>query len=115
MDPLELDPGRRADLDIFATDELRKIAADVITAIEGALAELAGEHEVSDLGRSAGLAHGARNEALLIGARELGEGLRAVEQAARRSDRDGLDAALRSVAGVWPPTRAAIEALTAAH
>jgi hypothetical protein len=112
MAMIALDPSRLADLQMFGADELRKIAGGVIASLEQVQLELTEATAVGDLARAAELAHRGRNEALVIGARELGEALEALEWAARRSEPARVGDALRLLRALWGPTRTAIEGIS---
>ena len=61
-----------------------------------------------DFAASAAGAHRARNETLLIGARELGEALLSVEVAARAGRASDVREAAAEARVLWPATREAI-------
>ena len=58
-----------------------------------------------DLDRATRAAHRCRNDALMLGARQLLAALTDLEVATRQADGGGADAALEQVRLVWPPTR----------
>lgn len=58
-----------------------------------------------DLDRATSAAHRCRNDALMLGARQLLAALTDLEAATRQADGGGADAALEQVRLVWPPTR----------
>ncbi|MFL5829931.1 MAG: hypothetical protein ACJ76X_08455 [Solirubrobacteraceae bacterium] len=72
---------------------------DAIAQVERAMAEL-------DLAAVAKAAHAARNDALLVGAKDLLAALTNVEDAARRSAAIEAKAAQSVLREVWPSTRA---------
>jgi HPt (histidine-containing phosphotransfer) domain-containing protein len=109
MTVIELDRGRLEALTVFSADELSEIAegviqgtVEMIDAIDTALGR-------DDLPAVVQAAHRGRNEALLVGARELEGAFSAVEAAARRGQLEALTEAIESIGAVWPETRSAIE------
>jgi hypothetical protein len=108
MPAVALDTERLAQLRVFSDAELRQITADVIEAVT---AQLQGLHEAlasRDLRTAADAAHRGRNEALLVGARELCEAFSSLEQAARGGDSSQAEKAAQAAGELWPATRKAI-------
>lgn len=109
---MTLDAGRLRDLQVFTEDELRDIGRGAICALVEQLGTLERALAEGNLPAVAEAAHRARNETLLVGARELGEVLTSVEDAAR----GGQDLPAREAAAaartLWPATREAIERAT---
>jgi hypothetical protein len=116
-----LDAVRLGDLAFFSRAELREIAAamigdtvEVLGAIEAALAEpTVALREHSD--ELADLAHRGCNDALSVGAAELNAGFAALEAAARRGQLQLAELIVAQLQALWPPTREAIERMTASH
>ena len=105
---MQLDARRRRDRQIFSRTELERIgrgAIDVITVQLEAIERAMGEPGSCG---SAAAAHRARNETLLIGARELGEALQSVEVAARAGRASDVREAAAEARAPWPATREAI-------
>jgi HPt (histidine-containing phosphotransfer) domain-containing protein len=110
---MELDAARLSELRVFTPDELREISADSIRAIDELLAELEQTLAGGQLAAVAEAAHRARNEALLVGARELCDAFVELEHSARREGGARARQAVDRARTVWPQTRAAIAALGA--
>lgn len=108
---MQLDDGRVRDLSVFTAAELRPICLGVIGAVEEQLDVLARAREAQQLAVAAEAAHRARNEALIVGARELRDAFAALESAARAGEPARAHEAEQLVRELWPETRAAIAAL----
>ncbi len=111
MRAVALDAERLAQLRVFDDCERREIVggavrmiAEQLNQIDAALA--AGDHRLT-----AEAAHGARNEALIMGALELCAAFARLEQAARQRDQTAARAAKREADAAWPATRQAIAQL----
>ncbi len=110
---MHLDARRLSQLQVFSKSELNQIGLDSIKAIGEHLEALNAALTAGDLDRVADAAHRARNETLLVGARELGEALAAVEQAAQRCSMSRVREGTAAAQSLWPPTRAALAELVA--
>lgn len=108
MRAVALDAERLAQLRVFDQNELRGIAAGCVAAIARQLKLIDDALVGSDHSSAAEAAHSGRNEALVMGALELGEAFARLEQAARQGDGPGADAAAREADAAWPATRQAI-------
>jgi hypothetical protein len=108
MPGLALDADRLAQLRVFSEAERRQITADVIDAIADQFRRLEAAFAARDLATAADAAHRGRNEALLVGARDLCDALTSVEQAARGGDAGGAENATATARDVWPATKTAI-------
>jgi HPt (histidine-containing phosphotransfer) domain-containing protein len=109
---VQLDAGRLRDLQIFSSSELEEIGRRAIDAISrelDALDRALGDEEFRAAGEAA---HRARNEALLVGARELAESFQSVEDAARASQAAAAGQAAATARSLWPPAREAIAQAT---
>lgn len=109
---MTLDAGRLRDLQVFTEDELRDIGRGAIRALVEQLGTLERALAEGDLDVVAQAAHRARNETLLVGARELGEALTSVEDAARGGQGLVAQEAAAAARSLWPSTREAIERAT---
>jgi hypothetical protein len=113
---MKLDAGRLSELRVFSEAELRRIGADAAKAIATQLQALDRALAAEDLAAAGEASHRARNETLLVGARELDEALAALQQAARDRQLERARAAAARARSLWPPTRAALAELAlAAH
>jgi HPt (histidine-containing phosphotransfer) domain-containing protein len=108
---VQLDAGRLQDLSVFTAAELRPICLGVIGAIAEQLEALDRALAAGQLESAAEAAHSARNEALLVGARELSDAFAALESASRAGHSSGAAKAAELAREVWPETRVAIDAL----
>jgi HPt (histidine-containing phosphotransfer) domain-containing protein len=109
---VQLDAGRLRDLQVFTEDERRDIGRGAIGALVDQLEGLERALADENLGLVAELAHRARNEALVVGARELGQALESVEDAARAGRRPLAAEAIATARALWPSTREAIARAT---
>ncbi len=81
------------------------IAGSMLQNMTAAIEELEAALAAGELDRATQAAHRCRNDALMLGARELLAALTDLEAATRGSDESGAGAALGRVRQVWPPTR----------
>jgi HPt (histidine-containing phosphotransfer) domain-containing protein len=109
---VQLDGGRLRDLRVFSEAELREIGRGAISALDDQLATLERALAEGDLQVVAEAAHRARNETLLVGARELGETLQSVEDAARAGRTSLVGEGVATARALWPSTREAIARAT---
>jgi uncharacterized protein involved in propanediol utilization len=109
---VQLDAGRLKDLQIFSQSELEEIGRRAIDAISQQLAALDGAVAEQNLTVAGEAAHRARNETLLVGARELGEAFQSVEDAVRAGHPSEVGNAAAAARALWPPTREAIARAT---
>jgi HPt (histidine-containing phosphotransfer) domain-containing protein len=106
-----LDADRLAQLRVFSQAELHAIAKSALTVIGDQLKRLEGALARTDLSAAADAAHLARNETLLVGARELTDAFADLEHAAREGNCPGARAAARQVNAIWPATHDAIDGI----
>jgi hypothetical protein len=104
-----LDADRLAQLRVFSRAELNEIATSAATVIADQLKQLDSALARGDLRTAADAAHRARNETLLVGARELTDGFADVERAARDGNPSRARAAAQRVNAIWPATHDAID------
>jgi HPt (histidine-containing phosphotransfer) domain-containing protein len=109
---VQLDAERLRDLQVFNQKELEDIGRRAIDAISQQLDELDRAVGGQDLAAAGEAAHRARNEALLLGARELAEAFQSVEDATRADLGSGAAEAAVAARALWPPTREAIARAT---
>jgi hypothetical protein len=113
MPAVALDADRLAQLRVFTDSEVRQIMSDVIDAVTAQLERLSAAVPSGDLKGAAEAAHRGRNEALLIGARELCDALTSLERAARAGDHAAMRGAADLAHELWPATEAAIKRVVA--
>ena len=113
MSAVALDAERLAQLRVFTEAERRQITADVIETVGAQFERLDAAFAGRDLTTAADAAHRARNEALLVGARELCDAFAKVEQASRGGDVRRASGAAQAAKELWPPTRDAIASVFA--
>lgn len=105
---MQLDAERLRDLRIFSKNELELIGRRAIDAISQQLDALDHALAGQDLAAARDAAHRARNETLLLGARELGDAFQSVEDAARAGNGSSAREAIAAARALWPSTREAI-------
>jgi hypothetical protein len=108
QDGIKLDHARLEALTLFSDDELREIVDGVVASVADVRREIDAGMTVGDLAAVAQAAHRGRNEALLVGARELDAAFAAIEAAARHGRSADVHAGVATVADLWPPTSSAI-------
>ena len=110
---MKLDAGRTRELRVFTPAELREIGVATIRALSDLLDELDIALAGPDLAAAANVAHRARNEALLVGAREMCDAFDQLERAARdiQVAHTRASEAAASARRLWPETRSAIAEL----
>jgi HPt (histidine-containing phosphotransfer) domain-containing protein len=109
---VQLDAGRLGDLQVFSREELEEIGRRAIDVVSRELDAVDGAVARRDLDAAGEAAHRARNETLLVGARELAEALQVVEQAARAGRESLVGEAVATARALWPSTREAIARAT---
>jgi HPt (histidine-containing phosphotransfer) domain-containing protein len=111
VERVSLDLDRIDRLRVFSRDELVEIVNEVVGGISTLLDSAADAIEVSDHSTVFQAAHRARNEALVVGARDLIRVLAHLELAAQNGDMAAAGEVLGRVRAAWPASRAAIERL----
>ena len=81
------------------------IVSSMLDSMTAAIDEVELAMGDGDLDRATGAAHRCRNDALMLGARQLLSALTDLEAATRQGDGAAADAALKQVRLAWPPTR----------
>jgi HPt (histidine-containing phosphotransfer) domain-containing protein len=99
------DPKRVRDLEQAMGSEAGALAASTLAGMSQAIEQLEEAVLAGDLDRAIRAAHACRNDAMMVGARQLLEALTAVEAAGRDYDEARTATALERVRDVWPPTR----------
>jgi hypothetical protein len=107
----QLDLARLARLQKLLGTELPEIVATLVAELATALRELDVALRSEDLHGAALAAHAARNSALMVGAGDLLNALRAVERGARETDLDTARAGFQEVQRSWPMLRGRLERL----
>jgi HPt (histidine-containing phosphotransfer) domain-containing protein len=109
---VQLDGKRLKDLQVFSPNELEAVGRRAIDSLSQQLDALDRAVAGQDLAAAAEVAHRARNETLLVGARELGEELQSIEDAAREGREQRAGEAIAAARALWPATREAIARAT---
>jgi len=100
-----VDLGRIGELeDVMGADAVA-IVSSMLENMTAAIDELERAMGAGELDRATQAAHRCRNDALMLGARQLLGALTELEAATRAADESGAGAALARVKEVWPPTR----------
>jgi len=100
-----IDLGRISELEDAMGVNAAAIVASMLENMTAAIDELERAMAAGDLDRATPAAHRCRNDALMLGARQLLEALTDLEAATRSSDESGAGAALARVRQAWAPTR----------
>jgi HPt (histidine-containing phosphotransfer) domain-containing protein len=102
---LELDLTRLARIREVLGVELSELIGGMLDTMHVAIDQAELAMSTGDLEGAAKAAHACRNDALMLGAKELLAALESLEQAARSGNRAGADQALVSLRTIWPLTR----------
>jgi hypothetical protein len=89
---------------VMGTDA-RAIVASMLASMTAAIEEVEAALAQGALDRATGPAHACRNDALMLGARQLLDTLNDLEAATRAFDAGAANDALDRLREVWPPTR----------
>ena len=100
-----IDLGRIGELEEVMGAGAVAIVSSMLENMTAAIDELELAMAAGDLDRATQAAHRCRNDALMLGARQLLSALTELEAATRGPDGSGAGAALARVREVWPPTR----------
>jgi hypothetical protein len=100
-----VDLGRIGELEDAMGADAAAIVASTLESMIGAIDELEAALAAGELDRATQAAHRCRNDALMVGARELLAALTELEAATRGSNKSRALVALARVRQVWPPTR----------
>jgi HPt (histidine-containing phosphotransfer) domain-containing protein len=105
----EIDLARIARLQELLGREASAIVGGLLHSMSRELAKLERSLAAGELGPATFAAHKCRNDALMVGARDLQSALSDLETAARRAELEPAQRALARVNEVWPATRAELE------
>ena len=100
-----IDLQRIGELEDLMGADAAAIVSSMLDNMTTAIDEVELAMGAGDLERATSAAHRCRNDALMLGARQLLAALTDLEAATRESDEAGAGAALGRVRLVWPPTR----------
>ena len=100
-----IDLGRVGELEDVMGSDAPAIVSSMLENMTAAIEELEAAMCAGDLDRATQAAHRCRNDALMLGARQLLTALTDLEAATRASNGSGAADALACVQQVWPPTR----------
>jgi HPt (histidine-containing phosphotransfer) domain-containing protein len=105
MSHVELELERLAQIQEVMGARLPEILGGIIRTLTAAIEQLEDAIGSGELERAAKAAHAARNDALMIGAKQLLEALTDVETSAREGRAEDASHALSRVRDAWPRTR----------
>ena len=106
------DLGRIGELEDVMGADAATILSAMVENMTAAIDELELAMACGDLDGATQAAHRCRNDALMLGARQLLAALTDLEAATRASDETAAGAALGRVRAAWPPTRDELAAST---
>ena len=101
----EFDLARIAELQQVMGADAATILASMLASMTSAIEEVETALTAGDLNRVTQAAHRCRNDALMLGAKELQEALTAIEAATRDHDESRAREALTQLTAAWPATR----------
>ena len=105
MPPVELELERLVQIQEVMGARLPEILSGIVRTLTAAIEQLEAAMGSGELERAAKAAHAARNDALMIGAKQLLTSLTDVEIAARDGRSEDASQALSGVRDAWPRTR----------
>jgi HPt (histidine-containing phosphotransfer) domain-containing protein len=108
------DLSRIADLEAVMGARASAIVATMLRSMSSAIEQVESATAAGELDQATRAAHAARNDALMVGARQLQEALTELEAATRSGDADRARDALERIREVWPPTRDGLAAVASA-
>jgi HPt (histidine-containing phosphotransfer) domain-containing protein len=101
----EFDLERITELEQVMGTDARTIVATMLASMTSAIEEVEAALAAGHLDRVTQAAHRCRNDALMLGAKQLQEALTAIEAATRNHDESRAREALTGLKAVWPATR----------
>jgi HPt (histidine-containing phosphotransfer) domain-containing protein len=109
MAKVELELQRIAQLQEVMGAQLGEIIEGIVQSISTAIAQLEEALRAGELDRAAKAAHACRNDALMVGAKQLLVALTEIENCARNGQAPRAHRALLAVRETWPVTREELE------
>jgi HPt (histidine-containing phosphotransfer) domain-containing protein len=109
MPRVELELERLAQIQEVMGTRLPEILGGIVRTLTAAIDQLENAVGSGDLERAAKAAHAARNDALMVGAKQLLVSLTDVETSAREGRAEDASHALAGVRDAWPQTRDELE------
>jgi HPt (histidine-containing phosphotransfer) domain-containing protein len=104
-----IDPERIADLERVLPEPLSEIVAELVQSMDGTIGRAGEAVAARELDEAARAAHRCRNDALIVGARQLLDALARLETAANHWEQEAAEHALDAVREAWPLTRLELE------
>lgn len=101
----EFDIGRITELQEVMGADAQTIVASMLASMTSAIDEVETALAAGHLDRATQAAHRCRNDALMLGAKQLQEALTAIEAATRDHDESRAREALTRLRAVWPAAR----------
>jgi HPt (histidine-containing phosphotransfer) domain-containing protein len=105
MAKVELELGRLAQIQEVMGAGLAEIVGGIVESMTAVIAEVEEAMQAGALDRAAKAAHACRNDALMIGAKQLLGALTELENAARDGREDAARRQLEVLRESWPDTR----------
>ena len=105
MAKVELELQRLAQLEEVMGAKLPEIIGGIVQSLTTAISQLEAAMRAGELDGAAKAAHAARNDALMIGAKQLLVSLTQIETCARDGHADPAEHALIGLRDAWPGTR----------
>lgn len=113
MPDVELELERLAQIQEIMGARLPEILGGIVRTLTAAIEQLEDAMGSGELERAAKTAHAARNDALMIGAKQLLMSLTEVEASAREGRAEDASHALADVRDAWPRTRDELQRVAA--
>jgi HPt (histidine-containing phosphotransfer) domain-containing protein len=109
MAKVELEFQRIVQLQEVMGAQLPEIIEGIVQSMSAAIAEVEDALRCGELDRAAKAAHACRNDALMVGAKQLLVALTEIENSARNGQAASAERALLAMRDTWPGTRAELE------
>jgi HPt (histidine-containing phosphotransfer) domain-containing protein len=106
---MSVDLSRLAQLQDVLGESAAEIVEGLRDSMRAAIARIEASVAAGELAEAARAAHLCRNDALMVGAKQLLRALEAVEQASLAADPEAVQAALTELRSTWPATLAELD------
>jgi hypothetical protein len=102
---VELELDRLAQIQAVMGEKLPEIVRGLVDGLTTAISQVEDALRSGELERAVKAAHAGRNDALMIGAKQLLACLTTIETSAREGHKEPAMEALADLHEIWPPTR----------
>jgi hypothetical protein len=110
---VELELDRLAQIQAVMGEKLPEIVRGITEGLTTAISQVDDAMRSGELERAAKAAHAGRNDALMIGAKQLLSSLTTIETSAREGQTEPAMEALADLHEIWPPTLEELQRIAA--